>query len=240
MIPSAACELGDICNRALLDSGSTETRARAEKVYQTLTSDQKALIELGSTARSFVISSPNKDRHRTVFVPSGWDLAPYRENPVVLYAHDQRAFPIGLSNGAVIGADDKMRSTVVLLPASEDERAAKIDRLIELRVIKGASVGAIPREVAFVEDDKGDWWVEYRKTELVEWSVVALPSNRDSLVDAVRMATCEGMNAAQARDFLSLVVKSGMGELEASVDSHVDAGSKDDPWRPFLPFLPQK
>ena len=76
----------------------------------------------------------------------------------------------------------------------------------------------------------------YRKTELVEWSIVALPSNRDSLVEAVRMATCENMNAAQARDFLSLVLKSGMGELPTGVDSHVGAGS-DDPWQPFMSLV---
>lgn len=234
MVPSAACEIEGICNRALLDGADLEQRAKAEKVYERLTSDQKYLLELGATARTFVISSPNKDRHRTVFVPGGWDLASYRENPVVLYGHDQRAFPIGISNGAAIGSDEKMRSTVVLLPASEDERAAKIDRLIELKVVKGASVGAIPREVAFVEDDKGDWWVEYRKTELVEWSIVALPSNRDSLVEAVRAAVSEGLSAEQARNFLSTVCREGMGELEDGVVSHVaGAPHADDPWRPY-------
>lgn len=234
-------EIDAICNVRLLDPTlsdrfTVEQRARAQELEALLTPEQRNLLELGGTARRWVISTPDKDRHRSVFLSDSWDLRAYQSNPVIMFNHDYRALPIGLSNGAEVGIDGKLRSVGVLLPAAESEIAGRVDRLIELKVLRSASIGAVASEVAFVEDDKGDWWVEYRKVELVEWSVVNIPSNRSSTVEAARMAHAEGMSAADARDFLTSVSRQGVNESDEDVVSDV-AGAGSDPWALYRPLI---
>lgn len=236
-------EIEAVCKREVLDPTlraalelAPELRAQAESLYNELTTQQRALVDMGSTARSWIISTPERDRHRSVILPEGWELEAYRANPVILFQHNYDALPIGLSNGAKLTSKKQLRSVGVLLPPSEDPEVARIERRLELGLLRSASVGAVPREVAFVEDDNGDWWIEYRKTELVEWSIVSIPSNRSSMVEAARMAQAEGMNADTARDFLSQVSRWGMEENGSEVGSVVD-GAGSDPWAPFRPLL---
>lgn len=180
-------------------------------MFETLSEAQRRLVDMGGVAYRFVISTADEDRHRTVFVPSGWILEPYNQNPLVFWVHDSDDFPIGLSNGAQLGADNKLRSTVVILPASVSELAAKVSQYIDLGLIKMASVGAIPREVAWVEDDETDrYWVEFRKIELIEWSVVPIASNRGSVMEAVRGARALELTSEQARDVVQEVLAAGM------------------------------
>lgn len=214
-----------------MDSPDEATRAPALELFDALIPAQRALVEKGQTARKFVISTPEQDRHKTVFLSSAWDLEAYRSNPVVLWAHNHHDLPLGLSNGAELGADNKLRSSVVMLPESESPFAARVDRLIELGIIRGASVGGLVRQAAFVEDeDTGKWWVEFREVELIEWSVVSVPSNRGAMLDAVRAAQASGMNAAQSRNFLEDFINAGMTNQTPEVAPRVVA----DPWQKLL------
>jgi hypothetical protein len=232
-LPLTPTTIEGVCTRRLMDDASPDFLARrvaAEVLYEALTPDQQGLVNLGGTARTFVISTPDLDRHRTMFLPDAWELDAYRANPVVLWSHRYGDLPVGLSGGAAMGADKMLRSTVVLLPESVDPFAAKIDRMISLGVIRAASIGATVSELAFVENEEtGDWWVEFRKVELVEWSIATVPSNRNALLDSARTAQALGMGASQARAFLQQATDLGMRNMAPQVEPP----QVSDPWDAF-------
>lgn len=225
VLPQVRTELEEgVCTRALMESQDPVVQARALALFEQLTPVQRAMVQdKGGTARTFVISTPDLDRHRSKFPADAWDLTAYRENPVVLWSHRLSDLPLGVSNGAAIGADGKMRSTVVLLSEDLNPFAAQVDRLIEAGAIRGASIGALAREVAFVEDEvTGEWWIEFRKVELAEWSIVTVPSNRGAMLDVARAAAAAGASPAQARAMLQdFVAGSGTTNLSSPVEPTV-------------------
>lgn len=108
------------------------------------------------------------DRHGTVIDAAGMDLAPYRRNPVVLFNHDYdkvigRAPGIALQGGEIV-------APVVFDDA--DPFAAAILRKVEAGYLSGASAGFIVHK-----EERG----RILQSELVEFSVVTVPSNPDAL-----------------------------------------------------------
>ena len=121
-------------------------------------------IKAADTAATFkvIISTSDEDRQGDSLDQSKWNLANYTANPVVLWAHDYYAPPIGvctsisLENGKLV-AEGKF-TTEDLNPIG-----AQIARLYAAGYIKATSVGYIQHE------DGG--------LELLEFSFVPVPAN---------------------------------------------------------------
>ena len=142
----------------------------------------------------FVISSNRKDRHGTVLDLDGWILDSYNSNPIVGYMHDVYGDNfLGSPNpDSVIGKGRVFRegnflvAEVTFEPAELNLLAEKVFRKILFGTLRTASVGFLPVE-------RGHWGEDteardgenptfyYGKRELLEWSIVNIPSNQDAV-----------------------------------------------------------
>lgn len=141
---------------------------------------------LESRTVEFVISDETKDRHGTILKIDGWKLDNYRKNPIVGYQHnlygDMCSPPnpddiIGRSEVRIEGK--QLIARVTFEPADLNPQAEKIFRKVLFGTLSMASVGFMPlREFRQEKDKAGNIIAEYSdEHELVEWSVVNIPSN---------------------------------------------------------------
>ena len=149
-------------------------------------------MTVDDTARAlrFCISSGIVDRERDVIDPKGWDLAWFRRNPVVLWAHDATSFPIGKASDVDL-IDGKLMATVRFMPEDmplAGPRAEAVFRMAKEGWLAATSVGFRPLAWAYTEDkDRGadDWFpgVDFYRQELVEFSIVTVPANPQALME---------------------------------------------------------
>src|SRR6476619_4826144 len=127
-----------------------------------------------------VISSAAPDRAGDVVVPAG--LANAEEfllNPVVLWAHQRTMPPIG----TCLALDVQPRRVVAVtkfaagVPLAED-----VFRLYEQGVLRGWSVGMLPRRVTPRPGRRG---LRIEAWDLIEYSAVPIPENPQALTLAV-------------------------------------------------------
>ena len=195
---------------------------------------------------TFVVSTPEVDRYGTIIVPSGIDYTAYLANPIVLAQHDSDQWPIGRCLGFAMNGEN-LEATIQVECVTEEGK--KLTKLINAGFVKAVSVGIIPTEYEEQTID-GKKVTIYTKSELVEFSVVSVPANRQALIkkslktliqDSIqkykkekRMLTPE--IAAKIQDellpaikeaFINEVVNLGFTpeEADASVTAFIDAGA---------------
>lgn len=146
----------------------------------------------------FVLSTTTRDRHHTVLNQANWKLDNYRKNPVVGYMHNLYGDMCNPPNPDDVIAMDKgvnvvemsMQGPLALVglpvfePAAINLMADKIFRKLIFGTLSAASVG-------FLDFGKGAWGAgeeaegainetfRFEGQELLEWSVVNIPSNPD-------------------------------------------------------------
>lgn len=141
----------------------------------------------------FVISDNTRDRHGTVIPVANWNLDSYNKNGVVGYQHnvyggkDPNPDQI-LGIGKAYVEDGKLIGQVKFEPAEINPLAEKIFQKVLHGTLKATSVG-------FRELEKGNWGDKERgeditganptyyfgKVELLEFSIVNIPSNPNAL-----------------------------------------------------------
>jgi len=135
------------------------------------------------------ISTGAIDRDGEKLLPEGVNLENYKKNPIVMMGHDYKAMPIG--KNIWIKKDDKGLIAKTAFAKSErgDEmlRACTEDINGTGPLLQGWSVGFIPIEWEDVEtkDKTGRPDRIYKKWELLEYSVVPIPSCPEALTIAV-------------------------------------------------------
>jgi HK97 family phage prohead protease len=158
-------------------------------------------------ALRFVISSGMVDRERDIIDPKGWDLEWFRRNPVVLWAHNYEAFPVGKANDVDL-VDGKLMATVRFLPSDmplAGPVAEAVYRMAKDGWLAATSVGFRPLEWAYTSDkDRGadDWFpgVDFYRQELVEFSIVTVPANPEALIEAPPETAGDGPDPAAPLD----------------------------------------
>jgi hypothetical protein len=142
----------------------------------------------------FVLSTFNKDRHGTVLNQDNWNLESYRANPVIAYQHTLSGgmctdpnpdYVIGKSLAIGIegnGIDKRLVADAQFEPADVNPLAEKIFRKVLFGSLSRSSVG-------FMEVGEGKYGIGeeaegrseetyyFAGQELLEWSVVNIPSN---------------------------------------------------------------
>ncbi len=135
----------------------------------------------------FVFSTNETDRHNTRISPDGWLLDNFRKNPVVLYSHQSgegiftEANPdhiIGIARNLRI-ENNELVGDIIFEAEKNNPLAEKLFQKVLSGIIRATSVGFLPR-------GEGRWDREeeiyiYDKAELLEISIVAIPSNPGSL-----------------------------------------------------------
>lgn len=131
----------------------------------------------------FTISTNSPDRDADILEPKGCQLKNYKKNSVVLFAHDYHSLPIGKSVN-IQALDNHIEAEVEFAPTSF---AQEVRMLCEQGFLNAASVGFIPIEAEPIESKSGDDGLprqgyRYKKWDLLEWSIVPVPSNFEALI----------------------------------------------------------
>ena len=145
--------------------------------------EERASVEL--------ITTGDKDRDGDIIRTAGADVSHFRKNPQVLFAHNYMAPPIGKAAWVKRSNDPKglLAKTVYAATAFAEE----IWLLVRDGFLPARSIGFIPTEW-FEPDEKqrkkdpelAEVERVFTKWELLEYSVVPVPSNRQALQMAMR------------------------------------------------------
>lgn len=178
----------------ILSARAFKSLARKGEKPPTATQLRKELIAradaIGERKLRFTISTGAVDRESDVVVQAGWVLGPFLDNPVVLFSHDQYAYPVG--RAVDVGLEDgNLKATVEFVPADIPEAGARAEAIYQLckqGFLSATSVGFRPLdwEIPQGESARGDDWfpgVTYNRQELVEFSICTVPCNPEALID---------------------------------------------------------
>ena len=127
----------------------------------------------------FVFSTSDRDRHGTILNQDGWKLDNFNRNGIALYCHDAGdSDPDRIIGSAKAWTENgRLLGTITFEPESVNPLAEKIFQKCLLKTLKAVSVG-------FLEIGKGqyrDGTYYYEGQELLEISVVSIPSNAQAL-----------------------------------------------------------
>lgn len=144
---------------------------------------------VGDRQIKFVFSTPQMDRDYDVIEQEGIGLDLYSTNPVVYFSHAHDTLPIGRTISLGI-EDGCLQGIIEFVPADNPEvgqKAEGIYRLARDGYLNAVSIGFIATEWKY-SDDKERWdreGADIQKCELVEVSIVGIPSNRGALIQEV-------------------------------------------------------
>lgn len=133
-----------------------------KKDVQDVVSATKAATDTGTF--EVIISTSDMDRHGEMIAQEGWDLENYRNNPVVLWAHDYKQLPVGVCDEVML-QDGKLVAKGRFAPTAF---AQEVRQLYEAKMLFATSVGCM------VYEAEGN---TFTKQELLEFSFVPVPAN---------------------------------------------------------------
>jgi HK97 family phage prohead protease len=139
---------------------------------------------LDADTLSVVASDESVDRYGDIIRASGWELASYERNPVVLFGHNSREI-VGTSETRVKGK--KLMSDITLAAPGTSPVVDMVRALVSQRILKAVSVGFRPtKEPNVLRDEKNDrvTGYEFIGQELLELSLVSVPANAAALAVA--------------------------------------------------------
>jgi HK97 family phage prohead protease len=126
-----------------------------------------------------VASTEGLDRDRDTIRASGWKLDGFMRNPVILLGHDHAAPPV--ARAVDVDVRDGQLMVEIEFPPEGVYPAADMARsLVEQGFLRGASVGFKP--LRSKPNDHGG--KDYLEAELLEVSLVGIPSNPAALLAA--------------------------------------------------------
>ena len=135
--------------------------------------------ETKDQAITFVLSTDDVDRHGDVISAGGWILDSYRQNPVLLWAHDYRQPAIGRA-AKLWTEPHRLLASMQFAPT---DFAQEIASLYRSGFQWGVSVGFKPLRFEERRDEKTGAFLGLRflEQELLEVSAVPVPANRSAL-----------------------------------------------------------
>ena len=186
----------------------TDEGAAGEKQYDVMTCDVRAADDADDRTFDFMGTTAARDRMGDELTLSGWDVTPYRENPVVLWGHNY-----GKESGpeVVIGKTLSIKRQKILVKNTEREGLVFRVRFVEpdihpygemvRKLVKGGylravSVGFRSLKSSWIEESDEEKeerkkktpdsipWKSYEKKELLELSIVPVPANAEALLVA--------------------------------------------------------
>ncbi len=138
---------------------------------------------VGERTLQFTITAENRDRDGEVVKADGGQFENYNKNPVVLWAHDYQSLPVGKT--VKLERKDKAIISTVQFPTKEEyEYADTVYKLCKGGYLNAVSIGFIPIDVVQGKSEK-DPSRTFTKWEMLEYSIVPVPSNPDALRNAV-------------------------------------------------------
>lgn len=137
-----------------------------------------------------VVSDGSVDRDNDTVNPKGADFSHFRRNPVVLPFHRSDVPPVGRAN-AIFELDDEVRSVTqfndpdLAMPGFVDGYV--LGQMYERGFMNAFSIGFMGKSYELNEervDRFGLPSIDFKEWELMEYSPVSIPSNRNALAEA--------------------------------------------------------
>jgi len=146
----------------------------------------------------FVASDSSVDSYHTVLPVDKWDLSRYEKNGIVGYMHDvygeswvKSADPDDvIGKGVAFVEDDKLVVRITFEPKDLNPRADKIFRKVQFGTLNAVSVGFRATAKGHMGDEERGEDPDvyyYGGMELLEVSVVNIPSNANALKRAIEL-----------------------------------------------------
>lgn len=148
-----------------------------------------------------IASTESFDRDGESIKQAGWDLSNFKQNPVILVGHNYQEFPVGKATDIFV-EDGKLLFKAVF--SESTQKAKEAYQLVKEGILSAFSVGFIPREY-----DNNDASI-ITKAELLEISIVPVPSNPEAVVMA-KSFTSEN-------EIAKYIVKNFLDESETDPD----------------------
>jgi len=160
-----------------------EKRKPEGGVYRLSTLPSEA-VEGSDRRRRFCFSDGSVDRMGDTIDPEGWDITDYAANPVALWAHNSMQPPIGRSyEVAVKGA--RLMGDIEFIGPEIYPFAETIFQMVANGFLNAVSVGFLPVEYSFVENDpERGWGIDFKRQQLLEISLCPIPANPNALAEA--------------------------------------------------------
>ena len=168
---------------------------RADPAARTLTVDSAKM-----RVRS-VITTIDPDRAGDVIVPTGLkNLDEFMLNPIVLWAHDRlRTPPVGTCEWLDV---QPRRIVAETRFAQGVPFADELFRLYEQGVLRGWSIGFVPRKARRLPHASGSTSLHVAEWDLLEYSAVPIPENPGALTVALQKGLVRDVTLL---DWLALV-----------------------------------
>jgi HK97 family phage prohead protease len=142
----------------------------------------------------FTISAQTEDRDRDIVWQEGLDTSSFEQNPVALMFHASRSWPVGRWSDLaknLTGRPKRTEATLNLLPEGVEPDADRAAGHIAAGTLTTCSIGFIPKAVSRRDIPEGKKDEPYyfpgydiKEAELVEVSIVPVPSLREAAVKA--------------------------------------------------------
>lgn len=137
----------------------------------------------GGGQYTFTISTGAIDRDRDTIAVAGWHTDAFlKAGGPVLWAHQSRDLPIGKAPW-VKAQGGALKARVEFAPAGLVPMADMVRGLVDFGALRATSVGFRPLagKAAWNEERNG---IDFMEQELLEFSIVPVPSNPEALLDA--------------------------------------------------------
>jgi HK97 family phage prohead protease len=128
----------------------------------------------------FIASKEIVDRYNDIVAINGIDLKNYKDNPVILWAHNSTQPPIGKAT-KITKKGDELRVRITFAPPEVYSFADTIYKLVKNGFLNALSIGFIADYDSIEVNAKTNVRV-FKKSELVEISAVPVPANSQALV----------------------------------------------------------
>jgi uncharacterized protein len=171
-----------------------------------------------------IFSTQDIDRQDEVIMQSGWDLTNYKNNPVVLYAHDYTDFPIAKMTEIRTEANPKLPGTSQLagkmqFAVEENPKAKTAFNLMAGGYLNTFSVGFKNNKW---EVDEANDVVYLNENELLEVSVVPVPANQMALAKSKGINT-ETLEAEITTDKAIEALSKSQETIQAAIKTLTEA-----------------
>jgi len=155
---------------------------------------QRKTIDAEAGIYEAIISTEEVDRDGDIVRAAGADLTQYLLNPVVLAGHDYRNLDsvVGKALEVTVVSGQGIKARFQFAPADVNPKAELVRRLWASEFVNATSIGFIPKEAKPRENGNG---YEFTSWELLEFSVVSVPSNQSALA----LRTLGELNIAETR-----------------------------------------
>jgi HK97 family phage prohead protease len=152
-------------------------------VFRVSTVEPKAM-DAGTRTIRFCFSDGSVDRMGDTIDPNGWRINDFMANPVALWAHDSSAPPIGRASNVLV-EDDRLMGDITFADLETYAFADTIYRLLLGKFVNAVSVGFLPVEYKWADDEDGrPWGIDFKVQDLLEISVCPVPANPNALNEA--------------------------------------------------------